>query len=317
MTNYYLVGSKYGEHNNVDIFPELYRRSVISVGFADEIDLSHLYLATEEEIINYLSERGEPKSSCNALKKFLQIKLGDVVAIKSSGNPKNGVSYLGIQGYAVVVERDGRIYFHDSNELGHCLHVEYFDTDFRELSIGGYAQTIHLIEDLETINSIFGQNVNFANPEIRKNAARLRFNRRIASSEVNTNPQSRKGGDDYITNPIHNKIQSIFGQKLKKIYGSEKVNFEIDFVDITLELDNEIYYYEVKPFAKASSCIKNGLGQLLVYASRYSGSKKLKLRIVGPYPVESEEISLIQFIKSSINFDFEYIDCQIENDHVA
>jgi hypothetical protein len=85
--NYYLIGSKYGENNDKDISPYMVERSAVSVGFAWDYDLSGWLGKPENEIIDYLTQIGENSTSYSALKLFLNLKEGDLIAIKSRGSP--------------------------------------------------------------------------------------------------------------------------------------------------------------------------------------------------------------------------------------
>ena len=45
MSNFYIIGTKYGEHNNEDITPYLLDKQAIAIGFCWEYDLSKFYNA--------------------------------------------------------------------------------------------------------------------------------------------------------------------------------------------------------------------------------------------------------------------------------
>lgn len=94
--NYYLIGSKYGSE---DIFPYMVERSAVSVGFAWDYDLSEWLGKPETEIIDYLSQIGENSNSYSALKLFLNLKEGDLIANKEHGvsnREKTTIRYLWI-----------------------------------------------------------------------------------------------------------------------------------------------------------------------------------------------------------------------------
>jgi len=61
--NYYLIGSKYGVNNDVDVFPKMLENNFVSVGFASHLDLSDFYLTDDAEIIEYLKEENEARNS--------------------------------------------------------------------------------------------------------------------------------------------------------------------------------------------------------------------------------------------------------------
>ncbi len=154
--NYYIIGSKYGGDSDHDIFPQQLEQSVIAVGFAPHLDLTDYYLKTPTEIKNYLIEQGEPKNSYNALTKFLTIKVGDFVAIKASGSPKDSKGFLSIVAIAEVVEKDGAIYRYDPNGLGHLINVKFIKAPvYKEFELGGYGSTIHKLSKPDHIDLIF------------------------------------------------------------------------------------------------------------------------------------------------------------------
>ena len=164
--NYFLVGSKYGENNDVDVFPQMKEGQVVSVGFASNLDLSEFYLTDENEIIEYLREEMQNQNAINALKHFLSIKIGDKVAVKASGSPKASKGFLSIAGICEVVSNEiGEVYNYDPTGLGHTLNVKFLNTDYKEFELGGYGSTVHklskedhiaiIFEDSETAPSIF------------------------------------------------------------------------------------------------------------------------------------------------------------------
>ena len=157
--NYYLIGSKYGENNDVDVFPKMLENNVVSVGFASHLDLGDFYLTDDAEIIEYLKEENEVRNSYNALKLFLNIKVGDKVAIKASGSPKGKKGFLSIVGiFEVVQNKDGEVYSYDPDGLGHTLNVKVVDAPiYKEFELGGYGSTVHKLSKQDHINQIFNQ----------------------------------------------------------------------------------------------------------------------------------------------------------------
>lgn len=154
--DFYILGSKYGENNNVDVFPDMLANSVISVGFASKYDLTEYFQAKPREIVEFLEKKDEEQKSINALKHFLSLKVGDRIAIKASGSPKGTKGFLSIVGIAEVVEKEGEIYNHEPNGLGHMINVKYIHGPvYKEFEIGGYGSTIHKLTKPEQIELIF------------------------------------------------------------------------------------------------------------------------------------------------------------------
>ena len=156
--NYFLIGSKYGENNDVDMFPQMMQKQVISVGFASQLDLNDFYLTDENEIIEYLKDEKESPNSINALKHFLSIKIGDIFAVKASGSPKGSKGFLSIVGICEVVENEeGKVYNYDPIGLGHTISVKYLEAPiYREYELGGYGSTVHHLSKEDHIELIFG-----------------------------------------------------------------------------------------------------------------------------------------------------------------
>ena len=154
--NYYLIGSKYGENADEDVFPEMLRRSVVATGFASNLDLSEVYNEKHSVIKEFLENHKEESNSINALKHFLSLKPGDIIAVKGDGSPKGKEGYLSIVGIAEVVEKNGKVYEYDPNSLGHIINVKYLDAPiFKELSLGGYGRTVHKLSNDDHIKQIF------------------------------------------------------------------------------------------------------------------------------------------------------------------
>lgn len=163
--NYYLLGSKYSNDGNFkDVSEEMVEKEVVSIGFASDHDLSEYYGKSQKDITSYLKEINENKNSYNALKHFLNLKVGDRIAIKSNGSPKGKIGNLTIIGYANVIDKDGTVYTYDKNGLGHMINVKHEKLDKElNLQLGGYGSTIHKLSDKEQINKIFYSLINLKN----------------------------------------------------------------------------------------------------------------------------------------------------------
>lgn len=154
--DYYILGSKYGNNNDEDIFPEMLAREAIAIGFASNIDLEEYYFKNHSEITDYLKEKGEEPKSYNALKYFLTLKVGDRIAVKADGSPKGKNGFLSVIGIAEVIEKDGEIYRHDPNGLGHLINVKFIKAPvYKEFDLGGYGRTIHKLSKPDHIDLIF------------------------------------------------------------------------------------------------------------------------------------------------------------------
>jgi len=153
---YYIVGSKYGKYADEDIFPAMFENSVIAIGFASHINLEKYFQKKQSEITEYLKEEGEDSKSYSALKYFLNLKVGDRVAIKADGSPKGTKGFLSIVGIAEVIEKNGEIYHYDPDGLGHLINVKFIQAPvYKEFELGGYGRTIHKLSRISDINLIF------------------------------------------------------------------------------------------------------------------------------------------------------------------
>ncbi|MDP3146006.1 MAG: hypothetical protein Q8T03_13505 [Bacteroidota bacterium] len=304
--SYYLIGSKYGENAHEDMFPLMDQFSVVCTGFSWGTDLSYLYREKDAEIVRELKALGEESKSVNALKQFLQLKPGDIIAVKSTGNPKAGKPFLEIIAYAVVVERDGKTYWHETENFGHCINVEFIKTGLNKtFSVGGYSRTVHTISDAETIDLLFNDYKSGESSGVRNRIKTRRRNRSAATSR-NTSGQKRKGSDPYVTSGKHNLIQQYFKEHLEEIYGKDNVLLEENNVDIKVIQPDSVTFYEVKPFAWAEDCIRAALGQLMAYTHFDTTNSNKKIRVVGPYPPDKDELGFIRFLKDTLSLDFDY-----------
>lgn len=288
-TSYFLIGSKYDENNDLDMFPLMEKCNVVCTGFAWDYDLKNLYQKSEKDIIDFLKRKKEEPKSYNALKKFLQLKIGDIVAVKSRGTPKAGKPFLEIVAYAVVVERDGIVYWHETEHFGHCINIQFIETGLKkQYELGGYSGTIHSITGKKLIDTLFHDYKNASSSSVRQKIKTKRRTRK-AAGEKNMLGQKRKGSDGYVTNPRHNQIQQLFREHLETIFGKDNILIEENNVDIKLFQQDSITFYEVKPYDLAEDCIRSGLGQLLTYIFFDIDKREKNIKIVGPNPPDKDE----------------------------
>lgn len=226
---YYLIGSKYGK-KNVDVFPEMKNRNVISVGFTSELDLVDYYLEPENEISDFLINESIEKNAINALKLFLNIKVGDKVAIKASGAPKNGTAFLSINAICEVVPDDnGNVYSYDPFTLGHTLNVRFLNDEYRELTIGGYGRTVQLVNKNEDIKQIFVMNY------------KSKFKKWL---ETNNTEGSNKVGSYIRSIEI---LSEIIRKDLFEVYDLHYLNELYNDILDEQKKENSKYYYEEAP----------------------------------------------------------------------
>ncbi len=135
---------------------------------------------------------------------------------------------------------------------------------------------------------------------------------RKASIHLNTQTQNRIFlKKSYIAEQKHGIIQEKLKSQLISQYGSDNVFLEKNFVDITLNQPDYIGIYEIKTDSYASKCIKNALGQLLLYSHNNTSSIPKKLFVVGQYPPTKQDNAFITYVKHNLNIDFIYLHIDI------
>ena len=298
---YYLIGSSYGKRS---IYKDYIKDNIISIGFCWSRDLSGLYGKNPKEIVKTLKGEGFHKSEYSLVKHLLQMRPGDIIAIKSKGWPKGKKPCLEIIAYAMVVERDGSVYNYNPKGLGHCINIEFIEKDLDiDKKIGGYGQTIYSISKENVITNIFNEFVFTNDSKIRE---RIRSRRKATTTRKKGN-EKRKGTKPYVADLKHNEIQESFYKYLKNKYPKDRITMEEDFVDVKRETARSIILYEVKPYAWAEDCIREGLGQLLSYAHQIKSKKELKFVVVGPYKASKPEEVFIEYVKNEFKPSFKYV----------
>ena len=126
--NFYIIGSKYSDKNGHDVVPkigEFIENKCVAIGFLAGLDFSQLMGSKEDKINDFVSTNWKeqkptvPKVQA-IFKKLSKIKEGDIIAVKSHGSHNQ----LTIIAYAEVVKRNGSIYEHRKELLGHHINVE-------------------------------------------------------------------------------------------------------------------------------------------------------------------------------------------------
>ncbi len=301
-TNYYVLGSKYGEGNNwIDMLPTMQRRRVVSVGWAREHNLRKYYGKPENEIIDYLKSKQEGPSCYNTLKYFMNLGPGDLIAVKDSGSPIGKRPYLSIRAYAVVVERERVVYGYDKKSLGHTINADFLEEPVLiELPLGGYGRTIHRLKNIEHIEQIFKFDVGALNIVDSEEDEKI--------PKLNTEKQVRTGSKPYVVEAAHNVLQLQLYKHLCQIYGKQKVKLEKDYIDIVLDQGKKIILYEVKPYRSVNQCLRVAFGQLMQYCfNSQSMDKQLELAIVGPNQPSPNELKFIKFVQKNLSIPLKYL----------
>ncbi|MFT5667866.1 MAG: hypothetical protein ACI9DK_002066 [Vicingaceae bacterium] len=311
--NYYIIGSKYEDKDGKDtvsIAPEMYSKGVIAVGYFWKTNFSNLYGKSYPEINKWIDKNldsTQPKftSAKRALSYFLELKEGNIVAVKSHGQYGN----LTIIAYAEVISKDGLIYQHDS-ELGHTINVNFLETDLYRNTGLSYGQTIHHIipnKKKGHFENIFGSYA-FLETEDTEEEEQLTKSK---INEKSTKDSYRSGSSGGLVSKTHDKLQIAFAKHLITNYETDFIQTEIQFIDILRESKTDVYFYEVKPLNSPHACIRAGIGQLLDYQFKYKTSKTPHLIIVGSEEAQEKDLKFIQHLKSTLAISFEYISFKI------
>jgi len=299
---YYLIGtydSGKRDSTGSDTFPEMISKNVVSVGYAGDHDLSAYYGKPQSEIIAYLKSKNERPASCTCLKYFLNLKPGDRLAIKGKGTPKGHTPYLSIIAYAVVAERNGKVYEYDPEGQQHFVNVEYIEGVFLELPIGGFGRTIHHLTQLDQISNIFGYYDEIPSQGLTP---------RGTENKRPTGEQHRSGAAAYVVEQAHNKLQQAIIDYLRGIPGNV-VTVEEGNVDIIVRSAAGTSYYEVKAYNTAKQCLREALGQIIEYSwFKNPAHNNLNLIIVGPRQASPSEKEYIDYINTNFHQQISYAD---------
>lgn len=84
---------------------------------------------------------------------------------------------------------------------------------------------------------------------------------------------------------------------------------EQDFVDLRVSEPKTLVLYEIKPYRNVLQCVREALGQVLLYAWREAtiSHQKLKLIVVGPAIPTKEENEFMDFVKRTVKIELCYL----------
>ena len=93
-------------------------------------------------------------------------------------------------------------------------------------------------------------------------------------------------------------------------FGMAHVELEKDNIDIILNSSTAVNIYEIKPYLSAKQCIREALGQLLLYSYRYhvqSIGEQLQLVVVGPNKPSFQDRKFLKYVKDSMRLPIKYM----------
>ena len=311
MRNYYLIGAKRGAGKGKwdDLFGLMLKAKVVDVGYAWNIDLTGMYGEDEETIKSFLKGKTDYPKSVHAHKLFLTMRPGDLVAVKRFAAPMGKTPRLVICGYAVVKAKKGIVYHYEKgHRLPHQINVDFLLADKdREFPIGGYGMTISRLSKPDHIKQIFaplGKLASADREELEnKSTVEARENALRSISEYSYSIHKRVK-----VSPQHNKLQNRLYEQLVKIHGSKCVLMEKDRVDIQVRIGNEATLYEIKPFQSAFLCLRDALGQIMLYAWRnHVPNLKMNLVIAGPCKMTKNEEDFLSYLQQHFGQGLRYL----------
>jgi hypothetical protein len=325
--NYYIIGSKYGDDDGNDVVPkidEFIDNQCVAIGFLGDMDFSGLMGNTPEKIQEFVHQYWhEDKPAAYKIKRYFQllsqIKEGDIIAVKSHG----AHNQLTIIAYAEVVNRNGSIYEHHQDILGHHINVEFLNARFYKPLGLTYAETIHHLtpkKDEEKFHKVFGWYAEVDGDQENPDPSLIDIEEESLEGDEKDVERNEEGYNEKTeisfqrspmlsvrVNRIHNRIQNRFIKYLNQEYINDKISGEKNRIDAKRITTNEIFIYEIKPFESVYTCIREGIGQLLDYSHKESTKKKIHLFIVGPNIPSQNDIEFLEVIKRVLKLPFGYI----------
>ncbi len=304
MSDFYIIGTKYGENNNEDITPYLLDKQAVAIGFCWDTDLTKFYNGDLDKLDNLLRGKGEKPSTIAQMKRFLSLQPGDIIALKSIGSPIGTTARLEIVGYAVVTNRNGFVYRHDPDDfpkgLGHLINVDFLEFGIKRTLQLGYGRSIHRLQNKSHIDLVFGSYADAVSGLDKTSNS-------SGTTQKNTSEKTVTVSANFIRKAIHNKIQQGIYDIFVELFGADNVKMEENFVDIVFTTDETTELIEVKPYYTATHCIREGLGQLLSYYHKhYSKRKNVTLTIIGSKEPNTDDKEFIKFIQATLNIKFRY-----------
>ncbi|MBK8396297.1 MAG: hypothetical protein IPL26_13815 [Leptospiraceae bacterium] len=181
-------------------------------------------------------------------------------------------------------------------------------SEIQTLMIANKPANLNVYEFMQELYKKFGEKKEL---KVYEATTKKRINRK-ASQNKSITPQLRTVTRSYVAQQTHNKIQEALKNKLISKYGEKNVILEENFVDVKLIQPDFIGFYEVKSASYASECIKEALGQILLYSLNDNEKKVKKHFVVGQYPPTLKDQEYIDFIKKNLKLEFDYIPISIE-----
>ncbi len=302
---FYIIGTKFGGRTNhsTNVYPKMIEESAAFVGFYSIKNLSKLYLKEASYIKEYLLKKNESSASSNSLSKYLNIREGDLIALKDFSTNEGGKQRLKVKAIALVKGKNGQTYFYDP-QYGHGIYLEFLDINIDKEYEMVYMQTVHKLSNKNHIKELFAnyldqEQINLLNYKVPKE---LKFNLENHLREISKR--------NLLVKVDHKKIQKNLYDMLIMEYGEQNVQIEINGIDILVNSISRTIIYEIKSYDDNKQCIRDAIGQLLEYKwynKNLFKSNNISLVIVGQNELSKEEEKYMKYIKSCMNEKIEYL----------
>ena len=317
--SYFVIGSNYHDpeskewHSKLE---EFYRKSVVATDFLWEHSLKSVFGMPIQMLDPAVRALKPEKNKLQALRKFLTIREGDIIAVKAFGVPNQ----LNIAAYAVAcADEQGELYHHDPEGLGHCINVNYIETDV-DLNLKlTKTHSVHRIKDQYEIDMIFkayqdrGDTEGFNQFEINRKPPIPP--KRKGTFTKHRSGYGRTGSGAAWVEEFHNKLQQQFFEWLKASKSDpdgKTCIMEKDFVDITYTENEQTELYEVKTSPVPWKCMREAVGQLIYYSS-LKPTVPVKLFVVGPGTMTEIDKQFLSYIRNNFKVPFDYISFPNQN----
>jgi hypothetical protein len=147
----------------------------------------------------------------------------------------------------------------------------------------------------------------FPDPE-RDELERSVLGRRGSQELPDARPLFRRGTKPVQYDPQHEKMQARLMAELRREYGTKHVIREQDFVDVRVETDEELIFFEIKSDLAPRTVIRRALGQILEYAYQpsRSGRGPDHLVIVGRTALGREDEVYLEQLRNRFKLPIAY-----------
>jgi len=208
-----------------------------------------------------------------------------------------------------IYKRD--VLFKIANHFGLQTDRKTKISEIQEIMIANKPAHLNVYQYMHDLFDRFGREEDKEEVSGKTSTTRGRRKRR-GTTKRNTEAQVRTVTRSYIAEQKHNKIQEKLQERLISEYGKQNVILEENYVDVKVIQPNYLGFYEVKSASYASECIKEALGQVLLYIHNDNDERRKKIYVVGQYSANEQDKLYIDFVKSQLNIEFDYLNVEIE-----